>query len=163
MEKTNINDKVFSVISAIVFVTAITELALSQLSIRVMRLSSEELTGIAYFAFIIAGLVSLFVTARMKDSIFGRLFAIIINLVTAAAGLWSLKLLISDEIFFRNLYYTLNRQTQAFELLPAGGLITASIPLALIILGSAVYCVCSILVLIISFASLGKRKIEKTA
>jgi len=157
MEKTNINDKIFSVISTVVFITAITELALSQLSIKIMRLSSEELTGIAFFAFIIAGLVSLFVTARMRSSIFGRLFAVLINLVTAAAGLWSLQLLISDDIFFRNLYYNLNRQTQVFELLPTSGLITASIPLALIILGSAVYCICSIIILIISFTSLGKK------
>jgi len=158
MGKTDVKDKILRVVSVIVFVTAITELALSQLSIRIMRLSSAELTGIAYFAFIISGLVSLFVTARIKESSFGRLFAIIINLVTAAAGLWSLRLLASDEIFFRNLYYNLNRQTQVFELLPASGLITASIPLALIVAGTAVYTLCALVIFIVSFASLGKRK-----
>jgi len=157
MNNIDATDKNFRIVSRIVFITAITELALSQLAIRIMRMSSEELTGIAYFAFIIAGLVSLFVTSRMKESFFGKVFAIIINLVTALAGLWSLQLLISDEIFFRNLYYNLNRQTQEFELLPAGGLIMSSIPIALIILGSVVYCVCSIFILISSLASLRKK------
>jgi len=157
MKNIGVTDKIFHVISRIIFVTAITELALSQLAIRIMRLSSEELTGIAFFAFIIAGLVSLFVTSRMRETFFGIIFAVFINLATSFAGLWSLKLLTSDEIFFRNLYYNLNRQTQVFELLPTSGLITSSIPLALIILGSAVYCVCAVIILITSFAALRKK------
>ena len=157
MEKVNVREKILSVISKIIFTTSIVELALSQLSIRIMRLSSEEFTGIAYFAFIIFGLVSLFVTSRIKESAFGMFFAIIINFITAIAGLWALQFLISDEIFFRNLYYTLNRQTQVFEILPTSGLITASIPLGLIILGSAIYCLCATVILIVSISFLGKR------
>ena len=157
MSKIDATDKIFKVLSGIIFITAITELALSQLAIRIMRLSSEELTGIAYFTFIIAGLVSLFVTSRMKESFFGKIFAIIINFITASAGLWSLWLLKSDDIFFRNLYYNLNRQTQTFEILPVSGLIISSIPLALIILGSAVYFISAAVILIASLASSGKK------
>jgi len=157
MNKIDAKDKIFSVVSIIVFITAITELALSQLAIRIMRLSSEELTGIAYFTFIIAGLVSLFVTSRMKESFFGKIFAVVINFITSFAGLWSLRLLIVDEIFFRNLYYNLNRQTRVFELLPVSGLIMSSIPLLLIILGSAVFCVCAVIILITTFVPLRKK------
>jgi len=160
MEK---NDKILAVVRITVFVTAITELALSQLSIRISRLSAAELTGISYFAFIIFGLVTLFSVSRIKDSFGARLFAVIMNFVTSLSGVWYLGLLFSDEMFFRNLYYSMNRQTQALELLPLGARITASVPLGLVILGAAVYCLCALVILTASFASLRKNKIENRA
>jgi hypothetical protein len=163
MEKLDKKDKILKVVSVTVFVTAITQLALSQLSIRIMRLSAEELTGIAYFAFIISGLVTLFVTSRMKEVFFGRVFACIMNLVTMCAGLWSLQMLFFDEMFFRNLYYSLNRQTQTFELLSLSSRISSSIPLALISLGIIIYFLCAFVILIITLTSIRKNKIENSA
>jgi len=138
-------------------VTAITELALSQLSIKITRLSAAELTGISFFAFIIFGLVTVFAVSRIKDSVRARFFAVIMNITTALSALWYLRLLFSDEIFFRNLYYSLNRQTQVYEPLALGARIVASIPLALIVLGTAVYLLCAISILIASLAALRKK------
>ena len=139
-------------------ITAITELVLSQLSIKITRLSAVETTGISLFAFIIFSLVTLFAVSRMKDSLPARLFAIVMNFITALAATWYLQLLFSDEIFFRNLYYVLNRQTQVYELLSVGARIYASIPLGLIIVGAAVYYLCGIAILIASIAMIGKKK-----
>jgi hypothetical protein len=145
------NEKLHRLVVITVSVTAITELALSQLSIKIMRLSAAELTGISYFAFIIFGLVTLFAVSRMKESFFGRIFAIIISSVSSLAGFWCLRMLFSDEIFFRNLYFNFNRQTQVYEQLPVSGIISASVPLALIILGCVIYYLCALVILIFSF------------
>ena len=141
----------------IISVTAIAQLALSQLSIGAMRQSAEELAGISYFAFIILGLVALFTVSRMRDSFFAKFFAVTINFVTALAGLWCLYLLFSDEVFFQNIYYTLDRQTQVYEQLSIGGLIFASIPLALIILGTTVYSLCGLFIIVISLKATRKN------
>ena len=139
-------------------VVTIMQLALSQLSIRITRLSVLEAAGISLFTFIIFSLVTLFAVTRMKDSLPARLFAVVMNFVTAFAATWYLRLLFSDEIFFRNLYYVLNRQTQVYELLSVGARIYASIPLGLIIVGAAVYYLCGIAILIASIAMIGKKK-----
>jgi hypothetical protein len=65
--------------------------------------------------------------------------------------------LFHDEIFFRNLYYVLNRQTRVYELLPLPGRIRASAPLAGIILGTAVYYL-SGLIILVETAMAGKKK-----
>ena len=128
-------------------VTAIAELALSQLSIKMTRLSSVETTGISLFAFIIFSLVTLFAVTRMKENAGGKIFAAAMNFATSLAAAWYLLLIFSDRIFFRSLYYTLNRQTQNYELLPAGERIFASVPLALIIAGALIYLACGITIL----------------
>jgi len=153
----DIKEKMLKFCAIAVPITAITELALSQLSIKITRLSAAELTGISFFAFIIFGLVTLFAVSRIKDSLRARFFAIIMNIATALSALWYLRLLFSDEIFFRNLYYSLNRQTQLYEPLALGARIVASIPLALIVLGTAVYLLCAISILIASLAALRKK------
>jgi hypothetical protein len=138
----------FTVIA--VSVMAIIELALSQLAIKMTRLSSAELTGISLFAFVIFSLITVFAVTRMKNSVRERIFAVMMNFFTALSALWYLRLLFSDEIFLRNLYYNLNRQTQVYELLPLSGRIIASIPLVITILGTAVYCLCGFIILIVS-------------
>jgi len=150
-------EKLLKLSAIAVPVTAITELALSQLSIKITRLSAAEHTGISFFAFIIFGLVTLFAVSRIKDSLRARFFAIIMNIVTSLSALWYLRLLFSDDIFFRNLYYSLNRQTQVYELLSPGARISASIPLALIILGTAVYLLCALAILTASLAAFRKK------
>jgi hypothetical protein len=156
-------NKALRFIAWTVSLTAIVELALSQLTIRMTRLSAVETTGIFFFAFIISGLVTLFAVTRMKDSPMAMIFAIFMNLITAFAAAWYLRLLFSDEIFFRNLYYILNRQTQRYELLSPGGRISASVPLALVILGSAVYFICGLVILIAGVSAIRKSKIERNA
>ena len=139
-------DKIQRIAVILIAVTAVTELALSQLSIGIMRLSAEELTGISYFAFIILGLVTLFAVSRMSNSFLGTVFAVLMNFITAFAGLWCLHLLFSDEIFFRNLYYNLDRQTQVLEMISLNERILASVPLGLIVIGISVYCLCGFFV-----------------
>ena len=152
-------EKILRFIAALVSVMAITELALSQLSIKITRLSAMEATGISFFAFIIAGLITLFAVSRMTDSPWARIFAIIMNGITTIAALWYLQMLFSDEIFFRNLYYNLNRQTQVYEQLSLSGRIFATIPLALVVLGAALYLLSGLTILIVSVAALfGKKK-----
>ncbi|MDR0455321.1 MAG: hypothetical protein LBH20_01390 [Treponema sp.] len=150
-------NKILQVIAWIASLMAIVELALSQLTIKMTRLSAVETTGIFLFAFIIFSLVTLFAVTRMKDNPWAKIFAILMNLMTAFAATWYLRLLFSDEIFFRNLYYALNRQTQAYELLPLGGRIFASIPLAIIMLGVAVYYLCGLAILITGVAADRKK------
>jgi len=151
MEKSNIKDKIFTCIRITVFVTAITQLALSQFVIRLTRLSAAELTGISYFAFIIFGLVTLFAVSRMKESFGAKIFAFFMNVITSLSAVWYINLLFSDEIFFRNLYYSLNRQTQLYELLPLSTRISSSIPLVLIVLGAFIYCLSALVILILTF------------
>ena len=151
-------NKIVRFTASLVSITAIIELALSQFSIKISRLSAVETTGISLFAFIIFSLVTLFAVSRMKDNLRARFFAIVMIFITALAATWYLRLLFSDAIFFRNLFYVLNRQTQSYELIPLGGRISASIPLALVILGAAVYYLCGLAVLIVSLAAIGKKK-----
>jgi len=140
-------------ISIIVSVTALVELAFSQLSIKMTRLSAMETTGIALFAFIIFGLVTLFAVSRMKDGLWRKIFAVLMNFVTGAAALWYLRLLFADEMFFRNLYYVLDRRTQVYELLPLGGRIAVSVPLVLVVLGAAVFFLSGLGILLLSPAA----------
>jgi len=142
--------KILRSISMIVSVTALVELAFSQLSIKMTRLSAVETTGIALFTFIIFGLVTLFAVSRMKDGLWRKVFAILMNFVTGAAALWYLRLLINDEMFFRNLYYVLDRRTQVYEMLPLGGRIAASVPLVIIALGAAVFFLSGLGILLLS-------------
>jgi len=150
-------DQMLRLINIIVFVTAIAELALSQLSIRIIRLSAEELTGISYFAFIILGLITLFAVSRMKESLVSGFFAAFMCFASLFAAFMFFKLLFADDIFFRNLYYSLNRQTQNYELLPLGGRISSSIPMIVVALGALVYSVSGIVILIVSLTSIGKK------
>jgi hypothetical protein len=149
--------KILRFTATTVSVLAIVELALSQLVIKITRLSAVETTGIAFFAFIIASLVTIFAVSRMKDSPPAKIFAILMNFVTALAASWYLRLLFSDDIFFRNLYYVLDRQTQTYELLPLNKIITASIPLALVILGAAIYFLSGVVILVVSIAMAGRE------
>ena len=158
MDKTDIKSKIFYVIRITVFITAISGLGISQFAIRLTRLSAAELTGISYFAFIIFGLVSLFAVSGIKESLSARIFAVIMNLVTSLCAVWYMRLLFSDEIFFRNLFYSLNTQTQTFELLPLGTRIFSSIPLVFIILAAVVYCLCAFIIIILTFSSKGKKQ-----
>jgi len=158
MDKTDIKSKIFYVIRITVFITAISGLGISQFAIRLTRLSAAELTGISYFAFIIFGLVSLFAVSGIKESFGARIFAVIMNLVTSLCAVWYMRLLFSDEIFFRNLFYSLNTQTQTFELLPLGTRIFSSIPLVFIILAAVVYCLCALVIIILTFSSKGKKQ-----
>jgi len=141
--------------------TAVIELLLSQPAVKMTRLSAIETTGISFFAFIISGLVTIFAVTRMKDNPFALLFAVLITLVTAFAATWYLRLLFSDEIFFRNLYYVLNRQTQKYEMLSLNARIFASIPLGVIMLGAVVYYISSVVILIAGFIAIVKGQIEK--
>jgi hypothetical protein len=133
------SDRILHSIVFIVSGTAIIELALSQFYIRMTRLSAVEITGIGLFVFIIFGLIALFAVTRIGNTLPGKFFAAIMNIITAASASWYLNLLLHDKIFFRNIYYAMNRQTGAYELLPLPDRITASIPLACIIAGTAVY------------------------
>jgi hypothetical protein len=133
--------------------TAVLELALSQFYIKITRLSSVEITGIVLFGFIIFGMVTLFAVTRMEAAVRGKIFAVIMNILTALTATWYLNLLFHDEIFFRNLYYILNRQTRVYELLPLAKRISASAPLAGIILGTAVYYLSALTILIETAAS----------
>ena len=142
--------KILRGISIIVSVTALIELVLAQLSIRMTRLSAVETTGIALFTFVIFGLVTMFAVSRMKDGVWRKIFAILMNFATGTAALWYLRLLFTDEMFFRNLYFVLNRQTQVYELLPLGGRIAASVPLAAIVVGTAVFFLSGLAILILS-------------
>jgi len=157
------DNKALRIIAWVASLTAIAELALSQFTIKMTRLSAVETTGIFLFAFIISALVTLFAVTRMKDGAPALIFAILMNLITALAATWYLRLLFSDEIFFRNLYYVLNRQTQSYDMLPFGARISASVPLALIMIGAAVYYICGLVILIAGIKAVRKSQIEKSA
>jgi uncharacterized membrane protein HdeD (DUF308 family) len=150
-------NKVFQLTAWTASLTAIIELALSQLTIRMTRLSAIETTGIFFFAFIISGLVTLFAVTRMKDNPLALIFAVLMNIITALAATWYLRLLFSDGIFLRNLYYVLNKQTQKYELLSLGGRISASVPLAVVMLGAAAYYLCGLIILTAVIAGIRKK------
>jgi hypothetical protein len=133
------SDRILHVIVVIVSGTAVIELALSQFFIKMTRLSAVEITGMAIFVFIIFGLITLFAVTRIENTLQGKFFAAIMNIITAASAVWYLNLLLHDGIFFRNIYYLMNRQTGVYELLPLSKRITASMPLVCIIAGTAVY------------------------
>ena len=141
MKETQVSfpDRILKAVTICVIATAVLELTLSQFTIRITRLSAEETTGISVFAFIILSLITVFAVTRMKNSISGTIFAVIMSFITAIAATWYLRLLLSDEIFIKNLFYIQDRRTQTFELLPISQRITASIPLAVVIIGAAVF------------------------
>lgn len=142
---------------------ALLELAVSQFSIRMTRLSAVEMTGIALFVFIILGMVTIFAVTRMGDRSGGRLFAVIMNFLAALSAVWYLRMVFGDTVFFRNLLYTLNRQTQVYEPLSPEGTIAALMPLALVMLGAAVYCLAGIGILTASLAAgRGKKREENS-
>lgn len=149
---------------AVVYVVcgiALLELAVSQLSIRMTRLSAVEMTGIALFSFIILGIVTIFAVTRMGERPGGRIFAVTMNFLAAISAVWYLCLVFGDALFFRNLLYTLNRQTQVYEPLSPGRTIAALTPLALVILGAVVYGLAGIGILMSSLAAMHGKKSEK--
>ncbi|MCL2879568.1 MAG: hypothetical protein FWF29_04915 [Treponema sp.] len=154
-EKINRTGRALRIISLIVSITAIVQLALSQTVIRITRLSAAETTGISFFAFILFGLVALFAVTRMKDSAGGKIFAFAVNIAACCAGFVYLRLLFSDDVFFRNLFYLLDRKTQVYQLLPLNQRISRSVPLALVISGMAVYLFCGLFILAASFVPSG--------
>ena len=153
-------DRILHLTVLMASIMAIVQLALSQFAIRLTRLSAVETTGISLFAFIIFSLITLFAVTRMKESTWGKIFAIIMNFVTAFAATWYLRLLLGDKIFFRNLYYVMDRGTQTYELASLKTRIFASIPLALIFLGTAVYYFCGLAILIASIAA-GRKNADR--
>jgi hypothetical protein len=148
MKTTDNADKILRSVSFITAGVAIIELALSQFFIKMTRLSAVEMTGLSLFAFVIFGLVTLFAVTRMKESKGGKLFAVIMNILTALMATWYLNFLFHDEIFFKNLYYALNRRTNVYELLPLARRIGSSLPLVGIIIGTVVYYLSGVAILI---------------
>ncbi|MDR1788274.1 MAG: hypothetical protein LBR16_07485 [Treponema sp.] len=127
---------------------AVLELLVSYKTIAMTLLSTVELTGIALFAFMITGLVTLFAVTRMGGVSFGRrLFACIAALLSAVSGLWYLLLLRSDAKFFQNIYFSLNRATGVYEPLALGQRAAASVPLAFVALGAALYGLSALVIL----------------
>ena len=150
--KTGINGirrKIKRAVMYAVACTAIIVLALSKFLINITRLSSAELSGIALFAFVLAGLVSLFAVTRMNEKRGSRIFAALINFSAVLSALWFLFQLFSDEIFFRNLYFSRDRVSGVYELLPLAGRIFASLPLALVVLSAAVYFLSGLIIAIL--------------
>jgi hypothetical protein len=129
-------------------ITAVFELAMSQFYIRMTRLAETEITGISLFAFAIFGLVTIFSVTRIKDSFSGKIFAFFMNIISSLLAAWYIMLLFKDNIFFRNLYYVLDKQTRIYELLSVSGRISASLPLAGIIAGAALYFFSGIAILV---------------
>ena len=163
MGRVNMNDnnrinRLLKAVAITASVMAIVQLALSQLLIKITRLSAVETTGISLFAYIIFSLVTLFAVSRMKEYPGGKVFAVLMCLITAFASTWYLKQLFTDEIFFRNLYYTLNRQTQEYSLNSIGERIFAAIPLGIIIIGTLIYYVCGLVILTASLVQIGKNR-----
>jgi hypothetical protein len=148
MKTETLRERLLRIDARVISGLAIVELAVSQFHIRMTRLSAEEMTGISLFAFIIFSMVSLFAVTRMGDSPGGKFFAAAVNGITAFAAIWYLRLLFHDEIFFKNLYFVLNRQTREYDPLPLAARISASVPLALIIAGTAIYCLSALLILL---------------
>jgi hypothetical protein len=141
-------ERLLKIDARIISALAVAELALSQLHIRMTRLSTMEAGGISLFAFIIFGLISVFAVNRMEDSRGGKLFAALTNGIAALAATWYLRLLFQDEVFFRNLYYVLNRQTREYDMLPLSARIAATIPLVFVIAGTALYYLSGLVILL---------------
>ena len=162
--KTNntIQARILKTVTLIVSGTALFELVLAQFIIRMTRLSVVELTGITLFAFIIFGMVTLFAVTRMGDTPWGKLFAVFMNIITAIFAAVYLFFVLNDEIFFRNMYYVLNRQTQVYEILPLSTRIRASIPLAGLFLGTAVYFFSGLVIFLVMLWP-GKNRKETTS
>jgi len=152
-------ERVLKITAWTVSVTAVVQLALSQFTIRISRLSTAEQTGIALFAFMILGLIAIFAVSRMKDGFGAKLFAVLVNFLTATAAVWYLSMLFTDDIFLRGLYYTMDHRTQALVPMSPGERIAASLPIVTVILGAAVYCLASIAIIGAGLArSLKNRK-----
>jgi hypothetical protein len=159
MKEITIRDKILKAAMWVSVVVSIVELALAQFHIRMTRLSAVETTGVTLFAFIIFGLVTLFAVTRMKESVAGKLFAILMNIVSAVSATWYLSLLFRDTLFFQNLYYAQNGAV----LLPLSTRIAASMPLALIIAGTAGYYLSSLAILAALFVPVGSSGGKKDA
>jgi len=162
--KKNINyitEKILKITAWTVSITAITQLALSQFTIRISRLSASDHTGISLFAFILLGLVTVFAVSRMKEGFASRLFAVIVNFTTALAAAWYLSILLTDEVFLRSIFSATNTRiyneisgAQITEPLSAGGKIAASLPVAAVITGAAIHCLAGLTILTVSIMSI---------
>jgi hypothetical protein len=148
MEKKTAQNAMLKAAQILSITAALLELALSQFHIRLTRLSSAETTGISLFGFIIFGLITLFAVTRMGERARGKLFAVFTNAAAAAFATGCLYLLFTDKIFMGNLYRSQNPKTGVPELLPLAGRISASVPLALIIAGTACYYLSALMILI---------------
>jgi hypothetical protein len=143
----------------VVAATAVGNLGLAQFHVRMARVSTVETTGISLFAFMIFGLVTLFAVTRMRESLQGKLFAALINIVTGICATWYLQLLFEDELFFRNLHYAMNRQTREWEALPASEMLFATMPLVCIIIGAVIYYAAATAIIFAALSSIkGKSK-----
>ena len=155
------SQKILKITAWVVSGAAVIQLALSQFTIRISRLSIEERTGIALFAFIIFGMITVFAVSRMKDGFFAKLFAVAMNFVTAALAAWYLRMLLADEIFLQGLLYTLDRQTQIYHPLTTGQRIVASLPLVAVGLGAIVNGIAGFAIFGAGLASMKKSEREK--
>jgi len=145
-----IAERVLRIAALTVSITAIVQLALSQFTIRISRLSTAEQTGISLFAFIIFGLITVFAVSRMKDGTGAKLFAVLMNAITALAATWYLSMLFADEIFLRSTFYAMDPRTHIMEPLSTGGRIVASLPIVLIVTGTAIYYLAGLTILVTS-------------
>jgi len=132
-----------------VSIAAIVQLALSQFTIRISRLSTAEQTGILLFAFMLLGLIAIFAVSRMKDSIGAKLFAVLVNFIAAFTAVRFLGLLFADEIFMRGLLYSVDPVTQVAEPLSSGRKAVASLPIVWVALGAIVYGISGLTIMIV--------------
>jgi uncharacterized integral membrane protein len=154
-------ERILRIAAWTVSIAAIIQLALSQFTIRISRLSSAEQTGISLFAFIIFGLIAVFAVSRMKDSSSARFFSALVNFIAAFSAVWYLRMLFADEIFLRSISYTLDRHTQLLVPMTASQRINASFPLAVVILGAVVHGLAGLTILTTGLVLALKNKTEK--
>ncbi|MCL2231542.1 MAG: hypothetical protein FWB99_00520 [Treponema sp.] len=148
---------IFKIIIWAVSITAITELGLSQFTIRLSRLSTAEQTGISLFAFLIFGLVTVFAVLRMKDGVFSKLFAVLMNFASALTAVWYIHLLLTDQIFLQGLFYVMDPRTRLMEPLTSLGRFIATLPIIAVALGALVYVASGLTILALTFATLGRN------
>ena len=156
-----ISKKILKITAWTVSAMAIIQLGLSQFTIRMSRLSIEEKTGIALFAFIIFGMITVFAVSRMKEGHLAKLFAVAMNFATSALAVWYLGMLLSDQIFLQGLLYTLDRQTQIYDPLSTGQRILASLPLVVVALGALINCIAGLAILVAGLMSIRENVGEK--
>ncbi|MDR3335045.1 MAG: hypothetical protein LBT13_09210 [Treponema sp.] len=149
MREQTTEDKILRAAAVVSVTVAVLELACAQLHIRLTRLSAVETTGISLFGFIIFGLVTLFAVMRMMESIGGKIFAVLMNIIAALFATWYLNLLFHDNLFFQNLYYSQNLLSGGYDLLPLARRISATIPLGLIIVGAACYYLSALTIVVV--------------
>ena len=153
--------KILQVTAWIVSIAAIAQLALSQFTIRMSRLSTAEQTGIALFAFMLLGLLAVFAVSRMKDGFLAKLFAVAVNFITVLAAAWFLGMLFADEIFMRGILYATDPVTQLAEPLSTSGRVVAFLPIGVVILGAAVHSLAGLTIMVAGFAMLFKGDWKK--